>query len=199
MSLAATKAAQKVNYNSAGTIEFLLDQDGKFYFMEMNTRIQVEHPVTEMVLSMDLVKEQILVAAGGKLSPKIKKYKLRGHAMECRINAEDPAMEFRPCPGKITSFHEPGGPGVRVDTHAYAHYIIPPYYDSLLAKIITHGKDREEAIRRMERALEEVIIEGIKTTVPLHQAILKNPDFRNGKYDTKFLQDFDFKSIGGLQ
>ena len=192
MNEAVVRGATKVGYNSAGTIEFLLDSDGKFYFMEMNTRIQVEHPVTEFVTGIDLIKEQIRVAAGEKLSKKMQKYKLRGHAIECRINAEDPTRDFRPSPGKITSFHVPGGLGVRVDTHAYAQYVIPPYYDSLVAKLITHGRDREEALNRMERALEEFIIEGVSTTIPLHQRIIQNEKFRKGDFNTKFLEDFDF-------
>jgi len=192
MNAAAIKGAKKVGYNSAGTIEFLLDSDGLFYFMEMNTRIQVEHPVTEFVIGIDLIKEQISVAAGRKLSEKMLKYKLRGHAIECRINAEDPKKGFRPSPGKITSFHVPGGLGVRVDTHAYAQYVIPSYYDSLVAKLITHGRNRDEALRRMERALEEFIIEGISTTIPLHQKIIKDVRFQEGNFTTKFLEDFDF-------
>jgi len=195
MSQAAIKAAKQVNYNSAGTIEFLLDSDGQFYFMEMNTRIQVEHPVTEMVIGLDLIKEQILMAAGEKLSPKLQKFKLRGHAIECRINAEDPFSDFRPSPGKIESFHVPGGPGVRIDTHAYAQYVIPPYYDSLIAKVIAHGRDRDEALGRMERILEEFVVEGISTTIPLHQLILQNDDFRSGNFNTKFLEYFDFKKL----
>ncbi len=195
MSAAAVKAAKQVNYNSAGTIEFLLDEEKNFYFMEMNTRIQVEHPVTEMVIGMDLIKEQILMAAGEKLSKKLQKFKLRGHAIECRINAEDPFTDFRPSPGQITSFHVPGGPGVRVDTHAYAQYVIPPYYDSLIAKVIAHGRNREEALGRMERILEEFVIEGIKTTIPLHQLILMHKDFRKGDFNTKFLEHFDFKKL----
>jgi len=186
---AAIKGAKMVNYKSAGTIEFLLDKDGKFYFMEMNTRIQVEHPVTEMVIGIDLVKEQIRLAAGEKLlftSP----LKLRGHAIECRINAEDPDKGFRPNPGDISYFHVPGGPGVRVDTHAYALYKIPPFYDSLLAKIITHGKNREEALVRMMRGLEEFFIEGIKTTIPFHQKILQDKDFQAGNFNTKFIERF---------
>jgi acetyl-CoA carboxylase biotin carboxylase subunit len=193
MNEAAMKGARQVRYDSAGTIEFLLDEDGNFYFMEMNTRIQVEHPVTEAVIGIDLIKEQILIAAGGKLPERLETFKLRGHAMECRINAEDPMLDFRPSPGKITSFHIPGGLGVRVDTHAYAQYVIPPYYDSLIAKIITHGRDRKEAMDRMQRALEEFIIQGIATTIPLHQKILKNDNFRQGKFNTKFLETFDFK------
>jgi acetyl-CoA carboxylase biotin carboxylase subunit len=188
---AAILGAQSVQYNSAGTIEFLLDKDGQFYFMEMNTRIQVEHPVTEKVLGIDLIKYQILSAAGEKLPKKMKKYKLRGHAIECRINAEDPFQGFRPSPGVITSFHSPGGPGVRVDTHAYAQYKIPPYYDSLIAKVITHGKDRNEAIVRMIRALEEFVVEGVATTIPLHLRIFHDENFQNGTFDTRFLESFD--------
>ncbi len=172
MNEAAIRGAKKAGYNSAGTIEFLMDDKGDFFFMEMNTRIQVEHPVTEEVIGLDLIKEQIAVSAGKKLDDKLKKYKLRGHALECRINAEDPAQNFRPSPGKITAFHTPGGYGVRVDTHAYAQYLIPPYYDSLIAKLITHGSNREEAINRMARALEEFVVEGVATTIPLHQAII---------------------------
>lgn len=186
---AAIKGAKLVNYQSAGTIEFLLDEDGKFYFMEMNTRIQVEHPVTEMVVGMDLLKEQIRVAAGEKLSTTMD-LKLRGHAIECRVNAEDPDKGFRPNPGTITIFHTPGGPGVRVDTHGYAQYQIPPFYDSLIAKVITHGKNREEAIVRMIRSLEEFVIEGIKTTIPFHLKVLRDPDFRRGEFDTKFIERF---------
>ncbi|MBD3386273.1 acetyl-CoA carboxylase biotin carboxylase subunit [candidate division KSB1 bacterium] len=191
---AAILGAQSVQYNSAGTIEFLLDKDGHFYFMEMNTRIQVEHPVTEKVLGIDLIKHQILSAAGEKLPKKMKKYKLRGHAIECRINAEDPFQGFRPSPGVITSFHNPGGPGVRVDTHAYAQYKIPPYYDSLIAKVITHGKDRNEAIVRMIRALEEFVVEGVATTIPLHLRIFHDENFQNGIFDTRFLESFDLKA-----
>jgi len=194
MNIAAMKGAKQVGYNSAGTIEFLLDEQGNFYFMEMNTRIQVEHPVTEAVLGIDLIKEQILIAAGGKLPEKLAGFSLRGHAIECRINAEDPMLDFRPSPGKITSFHIPGGLGVRVDTHAYAQYVIPPYYDSLIAKIITHGRNRDEALDRMERALEEFIIEGIATTIPLQQKIIKSAQFREGNFNTNFLESFDFKN-----
>ncbi|MBD3287707.1 acetyl-CoA carboxylase biotin carboxylase subunit [candidate division KSB1 bacterium] len=186
---AAIKGAKLVNYQSAGTIEFLLDVDRKFYFMEMNTRIQVEHPVTEMVVGMDLMKEQIRVAAGEKLST-ISELKLRGHSIECRINAEDPDKGFRPNPGRMEIFHTPGGPGVRVDTHGYAQYQIPPFYDSLIAKVITHGKDRTEAIVRMIRSLEEFVIEGIKTTIPFHLKVLRDPDFQRGEFDTKFIERF---------
>ncbi|MBN1466592.1 acetyl-CoA carboxylase biotin carboxylase subunit [candidate division KSB1 bacterium] len=189
MSAIAIRGAQEVNYNSVGTIEFLMDQDGQYYFMEMNTRIQVEHPVTEEVLDIDLIKEQIEIAAGKHIDQNLKKYKLRGHAIECRINAEDPAQGFRPSPGTITSFHTPGGVGVRVDTHAYAQYMIPAFYDSLIAKLITHGKNRAEAIERMLRALDEFVIEGVATTIPLHKAILANERFRNGNFNTKFLEN----------
>ncbi len=189
MSDAAIRAAKSVNYENAGTIEFLFDE-GKFYFMEMNTRIQVEHPVTEAVFDLDLVKEQIRVTAGEKLHLN-QNYKLRGHAIECRINAEDPAHNFRPSPGVISTFHVPGGPGVRVDTHAYAEYVIPPFYDSLIAKLIVHGKDRAEAIERMERALEEFIIEGVKTTVPFHRYIMQHDKFFSGEFDTKFVETLD--------
>ena len=191
MSEAAIKGAKAVNYESAGTIEFLFD-NGKFYFMEMNTRIQVEHPVTEAVFATDLVKKQIEIAAGNSIEWD-EEYKMRGHAIECRINAENPGQDFRPSPGKITSFHVPGGPGVRVDTHAYAHYVIPPFYDSLIAKIITHGKSREEAIVRMNRCLEEFVIEGIHTTTPFHQLVLEDEDFIAGNFDTQFVERFQRK------
>ncbi len=158
--------------------------------MEMNTRIQVEHPVTEMVTGLDLIKMQILLAAGEKLPNKLNRYKLRGHAIECRINAEDPDNNFRPSPGLISSFHIPCGPGVRVDTHAYAQYRIPPYYDSLIAKVITHGKDRSEAVLRMQRALEECIVEGVSTTIPLLLRILRDDRFSSGNYNTKFMENF---------
>ncbi len=184
---AAVKGAKLVNYKSAGTIEFLLD-DNKFYFMEMNTRIQVEHPVTEYVFGIDLLKEQIRVAAGEPLSGS-SDYKIRGHAIECRINAEDPDNGFRPSPGKITNFHVPGGPGVRVDTHIYDQYMIPPFYDSLIAKLITHGNTREEAIARMIRSLEEFVIEGIKTTIPFHLKVLNDPAFVAGDFNTKYLDN----------
>lgn len=188
LAAAAVKGARRVGYNSAGTIEFLLDEQNRFYFMEMNTRIQVEHPVTEAVIGLDLIEEQIRSATGAELPSKLKFFKPRGHALECRINAEDPDNHFRPCPGKITSFHVPGGLGVRVDTHAYAHYVIPAYYDSLIAKVITHGANREEAIVRMERALNEFVIEGIATTIPLLKKILRHPHFRRGSLNTKFLE-----------
>lgn len=190
LSEAAVRGAKKVGYKSAGTIEFLLNHDGKFYFMEMNTRIQVEHTVTEVVFGMDLLKRQIKLAAGAKIEEIIKSFKLRGHAIECRINAEDPDKNFRPSPGKIESFHVPGGPGVRVDTHAYAQYVIPPYYDSLIAKVITSGQTRDEAIGRMKRALDEFIIEGIHTTIPFHQKVLSERHFINGDFDTKYIETY---------
>ena len=186
---AALKGAHAVGYHSAGTIEFLMDKDGNFYFMEVNTRIQVEHPVTEMVFGIDLIKEQIRLAAGEKLDARTD-MKMRGHAMECRINAENPEKNFMPSPGTITDFHVPGGFGVRVDTHVYAQYTIPPYYDSLIAKLITHGRDREEARKRMKRALEEFVVEGIHTTIPLHLQILEHEQFRKGGYDINFMEKF---------
>jgi acetyl-CoA carboxylase biotin carboxylase subunit len=190
MGNAAIKAARTVNYYSTGTIEFLLDKNSNFYFMEMNTRIQVEHPVTEMVTGIDLIKEQIKVACGEGLSYSQDDIKLRGHAIECRINAENP-KSFIPCPGTITSFHLPGGPGVRIDTAAYLNCKISPYYDSLIAKLIVHGNDRQEAIRRMQRALEELIIEGIDTTIPFHLEMLKNKAFIDGNINTEFLCRLD--------
>lgn len=188
----AIKAAKAVEYSSAGTVEFLLDTDKNIYFMEMNTRIQVEHPVTEMVTGFDLLKEQINLADGTQLPRWLKKFKLRGHAIECRINAEDPFKNFRPSPGKIQAFHAPGGPGTRMDTHIYSGYEIPSNYDSLLGKLITHGKDRAEAIARMRRALEETIIEGIPTSIPFHQAIINSPEFQQGDFHIDFLKDFKF-------
>lgn len=190
MGKAAIKAAKTVNYYSTGTIEFLLDKNSNFYFMEMNTRIQVEHPVTEMVTGIDLIKEQIKVAFGEGLSYSQDDIRLRGHAIECRINAENPKT-FTPCPGTITSFHLPGGPGVRIDTAAYLNCKISPYYDSLIAKLIVHGNDRQEAIRRMQRALEEFIIEGIDTTIPFHLEMLKNEAFIDGNINTEFLCRLD--------
>ncbi len=189
MGEAAIKLCEAVNYVNAGTIEFLY-QDGEFYFMEMNTRIQVEHPVTELVTAIDLVKEQIRVAAGEKLSVPYGDFKLRGHAMEFRINAEDP-VTFAPNPGKIREFHLPGGPGVRVDTAAYRDYVIPPHYDSLIAKLIVSGKNREESIARGKRALEQFIIEGVKTTIPLHRAILNDDAFVRGDISTRFMEAFE--------
>ena len=191
MGEAAIKAAEAVKYEGVGTVEFLVDKHRNFYFMEMNTRIQVEHPVTEEVVDYDLIREQIKVAAGIEISGK--NYMPQLHAIECRINAEDPYRDFRPSPGMITSFHSPGGHGVRIDTHVYANYMIPPFYDSMIAKLITVAQTREEAIQKMERALDEFIIEGIKTTIPFHQQLMKNEDFRKGNYTTKFMEDFNLK------
>jgi acetyl-CoA carboxylase biotin carboxylase subunit len=188
MGEAALRLCREVGYENAGTIEFLLDEDGRFYFMEMNTRIQVEHPVTEMVTGVDLVKLQLKVAAGEKLGIP-SGLKARGHAIECRVNAEDPET-FRPSPGRLTTFHLPGGPGVRVDTHGYEDYVIPPHYDSLVAKVITHGRDREEASVRMLRALDFFVVEGIRTSIPLHRQILQDPEFRAGRLTTRFLPAF---------
>ncbi|HET7789187.1 MAG TPA: acetyl-CoA carboxylase biotin carboxylase subunit [Gemmatimonadales bacterium] len=185
---AAVRAAEAIGYVGAGTVEFLLDEDGSFYFMEMNTRIQVEHPVTEMCTNFDLVKEQIRVAAGEPLSFVMNGNRLRGHAIECRVNAEDPSRNFQPSPGLITAYHPPGGPGVRVDTHIYAGYTVPPYYDSLLAKVIVHGNSREEALARMRQALDSFIIEGVTTTIPFLSRVLRHPDFVAGRVDTKFLE-----------
>jgi len=185
---AAVKLAEAIGYVGAGTIEFLLDSDGSFYFMEMNTRIQVEHPVTEMCTNFDLVKEQITVAAGAPLSFVMNGHRLRGHAIECRVNAEDPSRNFQPSPGLITAYHPPGGPGVRVDTHIYAGYTVPPYYDSLLAKVIVHGNTRTEALARMRQALDSFIIEGVTTTIPFLGRVMRHPDFVAGKIDTKFLE-----------
>ena len=188
MGMAAKKAAEAVKYEGAGTVEFLVDKDRNFYFMEMNTRIQVEHPVTEEVVNYDLIAEQIKVAAGIPISGK--NYEPELHAIECRINAEDPANDFRPSPGKITNYHSPGGHGVRIDTHVYAGYIIPPYYDSMIAKLITVAQTREEAIEKMKRALEEFVIEGVKTTIPFHLALMDNEHFRSGNYTTKFMEEY---------
>jgi acetyl-CoA carboxylase, biotin carboxylase subunit len=188
MGQAAVALASNIGYAGAGTLEFLLDTDGSFYFMEMNTRIQVEHPVTEMVTSFDLVKEQIRVAANEPISFQGDGRRLRGHAIECRINAEDPSRNFQPCPGLITAYHPPGGPGVRVDTHVYAGYTVPPYYDSLLAKVIVHGNDREEALTRMGQALDSFILEGVTTTIPFLARVIRHPDFVAGDIDTRFLE-----------
>ncbi|HTY05062.1 MAG TPA: acetyl-CoA carboxylase biotin carboxylase subunit [Gemmatimonadales bacterium] len=188
MGAAAVTAAEAIGYVGAGTVEFLLDEDGSFYFMEMNTRIQVEHPVTEMCTNFDLVKEQIRVAAGEHLRLKMEGMRLRGHAIECRVNAEDPFRNFQPSPGQITAYHPPGGPGVRVDTHIYAGYTVPPYYDSLLAKVIVHGNTRAESLARMRQALDSFIIEGVTTTIPFLGRVMRHPDFIAGKVDTKFLE-----------
>jgi acetyl-CoA carboxylase biotin carboxylase subunit len=191
MGKAAVQAAESVKYEGAGTVEFLVDKHRNFYFMEMNTRIQVEHPITEEVVDYDLICEQIKVAAGIKISGK--NYYPQLHAIECRINAEDPYNDFRPSPGKITNFHAPGGHGIRIDTHVYANYIIPPNYDSMIAKLITVAQTREEAIAKMRRALEEFVIEGVKTTIPFHLQLMKNEDFINGNYTTKFMESFELK------
>ena len=189
MGEAAILAAEAVKYEGVGTVEFLVDKQRDFYFMEMNTRIQVEHPITEEVIDYDLIQEQVKVAAGIEISGKNHEPKL--HAIECRINAEDPENDFRPCPGLITNFHTPGGHGVRIDTHVYANYMISPFYDSMIAKVITVAQTRDEAIAKMERALDEFIIEGIKTTIPFHQKLMKNDDFRKGNYTTKFMETFE--------
>lgn len=191
MGEAAIKAAAAINYESVGTIEFLVDKHRNFYFMEMNTRIQVEHCVTEEVINFDLIKEQIKIAAGEKITGK--NYEPTMYAIECRINAEDPYNDFRPSPGKITNLHTPGGHGVRVDSHVYAGYTIPPYYDSMIGKLITVARTREEAIDTMYRALSEYVIEGIKTTIPFHLQLMKNEDFRAGNFTTKFLETFKMK------
>ena len=188
MGTAAIKAAEAVKYEGVGTVEFLVDKHRKFYFMEMNTRIQVEHPVTEEVVDFDLIKEQIKVAAGIKISGR--NYLPQLHAIECRINAEDPENDFRPSPGMITNFHAPGGHGIRIDTHVYANYMIPPFYDSMIAKLITVAQTRDEAILKMSRALDEFVIEGIKTTIPFHQKLMKDKNFQKGKYTTKFMDEF---------
>ena len=183
----AVRGAKAIDYVGAGTIEMLLDEDGSYFFMEMNTRIQVEHPVTEMLTGVDLVKEQIRVAAGEPLSV-LELPALRGHVIECRVNAEDPARNFQPSPGKIEVFHPPGGPGVRLDTHVYDGYAVPPYYDSLLAKLICQGRDRQEALRRMHMALQSFIIEGVTTTIPFLARVVDHPEFQAGRVDTKFLE-----------
>jgi len=191
MGEAAIKAAASINYEGVGTIEFLVDKHRNFYFMEMNTRIQVEHCVTEEVINFDLIKEQIKIAAGHKVSGR--NYFPQMHAIECRINAEDPYNDFRPSPGKITVLHTPGGHGVRVDSHVYAGYTIPPYYDSMIGKLITIAQTREEAINTMHRALSEYVIEGVKTTIPFHLQLMENEDFQSGNFNTKFLESFVMK------
>ena len=192
----AIRVARAIQYENVGTVEFLLDATGRFYFMEMNTRLQVEHPVTEMITGIDMVKEQIRIAAGGKLELTQDQVEFKGAAIECRINAEDPDRNFLPCPGKIESVHFPGGRNLRVDSHIYAGYVIPPYYDSMIAKVIAHGKDRNEAIQIMLRALRELTISPIKTTVSLHEKVLNSPRFRQGKISTSFLETYlaDVKS-----
>lgn len=188
MGKAAIKAAEFIKYEGAGTVEFLVDKNRKFFFMEMNTRIQVEHPITEQVIGIDLIREQILVAAGVPISGK--NYLPNMHSIECRINAEDPFNDFRPSPGKIVTLHAPGGHGVRLDTHVYGGYTIPPNYDSMIAKLITTAQTREEAINKMKRALDEFVIEGVKTTIPFHQQLMNHPDYVAGNYTTKFMEDF---------
>ncbi|MFN3952641.1 MAG: acetyl-CoA carboxylase biotin carboxylase subunit [Thermaurantimonas sp.] len=191
MGEAAVRAAEYISYEGAGTIEFLVDKHRNFYFMEMNTRIQVEHPITEQVIDYDLIREQIKVAYGIPISGK--NYYPKLHSIECRINAEDPYNDFRPCPGRITTFHAPGGHGVRLDTHVYAGYVIPPHYDSMIAKLITTAQTREEAIDKMKRALDEFVIEGIQTTIPFHRQLMDHPDYVSGNYTTKFLENFKLK------
>ncbi|MEL6358312.1 MAG: acetyl-CoA carboxylase biotin carboxylase subunit [Bacteroidota bacterium] len=193
MGQAAVKAAEFISYEGVGTVEFLVDKHRNFYFMEMNTRIQVEHPVTEEVTGLDLIREQIKMAAGEPLSSK--NYVPQGHSIECRINAEDPGNDFRPSPGKIQHLHLPGGAGVRVDTHIYAGYTIPPHYDAMIAKLIVHAPTREAAIVRMKRALEEFVIEGIKTTIPFHLRLMDDPQFKAGNFTTAFLEHFDLSSL----
>jgi acetyl-CoA carboxylase biotin carboxylase subunit len=192
MGEAAIKAAKAIGYEGVGTVEFLVDKDRNFYFMEMNTRIQVEHTITEEVINYDLVKEQIKLAAGDKISKK--EYFPKMHAIQCRINAEDPDNDWRPSPGKIQSYHEPGGHGIRIDTHVYAGYAIPPHYDSMISKLIAVAQTREEAILKMRRALDEYIIEGIKTTVSFHQKLMRNENFIKGNFTTKFLEEWDYKA-----
>ncbi|HSM08013.1 MAG TPA: acetyl-CoA carboxylase biotin carboxylase subunit [Gemmatimonadota bacterium] len=189
MGEAAVRAAEAIDYSNAGTVEFLLDESGEFFFMEMNTRIQVEHPVTEMTTGVDLVKQQIRMAAGQVLEIR-EPPPLVGHAIECRINAEDPAHDFRPSPGTITAFHAPGGPGIRIDSHVFAGYRVPPYYDSLLGKLIAYGATRDEALGRANQALDEFIIEGVHTTIPFLREVLRHPDFVRGEVDTHFLEHF---------
>lgn len=187
---AAIKATKAVQYEGVGTVEFLVDKNRDFYFMEMNTRIQVEHTITEEVINYDLIKEQIKIAAGEKITGK--NYFPQMHSIQCRINAEDPYTDFRPSPGKITSYHSPGGHGVRIDTHVYSGYTIPPNYDSMISKLIVVAQTREEAIKKMKRALDEYIIEGVKTTIPFHQKLMENEDFCRGNFTTKFMETFEF-------
>ncbi|MTG96721.1 MULTISPECIES: acetyl-CoA carboxylase biotin carboxylase subunit [Myroides] len=193
MGEAAVRAAEYIKYEGAGTIEFLVDRDRNFYFMEMNTRIQVEHPITEQVIDYDLIREQILVAAGTPISGK--NYTPKLHSIECRINAEDPYNDFRPSPGRITTLHAPGGHGVRLDTHVYSGYTIPPNYDSMIAKLITTAQTREEAINKMKRALDEFVIEGIKTTIPFHRQLMDDPNYVAGNYTTAFMDTFKMKPV----
>jgi acetyl-CoA carboxylase biotin carboxylase subunit len=189
MGEAAILGARSVGYRGAGTVEFLVDDDGRFYFMEMNTRIQVEHPVTEELTGIDIVNEQIKIASGEKMELTQSDIRFNGHVIECRINAEDPKMGFRPAPGQIISFHQPGGHGVRVDTHAYARYHIPPFYDSMIGKLIVKGSDRKKAIKKTLTALDEFIIEGVPTTIDFHKLILMHPDFVAGRFSTAFIEE----------
>lgn len=191
MGEAACKAAKAIQYEGVGTVEFLVDKDRNFYFMEMNTRIQVEHGITEEVTNLDLVKEQILIAEGHKINQR--NYYPQAHAIECRINAEDPFNNFRPCPGQITGLHLPGGNGIRVDTHIYSGYKIPSSYDSMIVKLVAVAQTRQEAIDKMKRALNELVIEGVKTTAPFHQQLMDDERFREGRYTTKFMEDFTIK------
>ncbi|NNK81538.1 MAG: acetyl-CoA carboxylase biotin carboxylase subunit [Flavobacteriaceae bacterium] len=193
MGEAAVRAAEYIKYEGAGTVEFLVDKHRNFYFMEMNTRIQVEHPITEQVIDYDLIREQIMVAAGIPIIGV--NYEPKLHSIECRINAEDPYNDFRPSPGKITTLHAPGGHGVRLDTHVYAGYVIPPNYDSMIAKLIISAQTREEAVNKMKRALDEFVIEGIKTTIPFHRQLMEHPDYIAGNYTTKFMEDFEIQKI----
>jgi acetyl-CoA carboxylase biotin carboxylase subunit len=188
MGKSAVKLCKAAAYVNAGTVEFLVDQDGSYYFMEVNSRIQVEHPVTETVTGIDLIKAQIRIAAGEPLGLEQKDIQIKGSAIECRINAEDPNDSFRPCPGRITTCIPPGGPGVRLDSHIYSGYEVPQYYDSMLGKLICRGNNRDEAIATMTRALDEFTIEGVKTTIPLLRDLLRHPDFRRGEFDTSFLE-----------
>ena len=195
MGKAALRIAEVAHYTNAGTVEFIADDQGNFYFLEVNKRIQVEHPITEEVTGIDLVRQQILIAAGEKLSISQSDIAARGHSIEVRINAEDPFNDFRPSPGRIEMYYAPGGAGVRLDSHAYAGYTIPPYYDSMIGKLITWGRDRNEAMNRMSRALSEYMITGIKTTIPFDLAILQDPDFRRGQYTTNFVE----RLLGGAR
>jgi acetyl-CoA carboxylase biotin carboxylase subunit len=195
MGKAAIRIAETAHYSNAGTVEFIVDDHGHFYFLEMNKRIQVEHPITEEVTGVDLVKQQIMIAMGEPLRLSQSDIQIRGHAIECRINAEDPFDDFRPCPGRVEMYYSPGGRGVRVDSHVYAGYTIPPTYDSMIGKLITTGKDRREAMDRMSRALSEYMITGIKTTIPFEQAILQDPNFRRGVYSTTFVEQL----LGGAR
>ena len=199
MGEAAVKGARSVGYQNAGTVEFLVDATGHFYFMEMNTRVQVEHPVTEEVTDIDIIVEMLKIASGEKLSISQGDVKMSGYAIECRVNAENPEANFAPSPGEITSFHVPGGHGVRVDTHAYAKYVVPPYYDSMIAKLIVHDKDRASGLNKMLRALDEFVIEGIFTTIDIHKKILADPVFQSGIFDTSFMEDYFRRSKGAAQ